>query len=464
MYVGLRGLQTTSQQAWETGIVYRDTVAPVIVITNPVLSATSVTNVTSQPIIQLQGYCPESLGGIRYGVINAAGAVTNQLGLVNQEDVDDVTLQGSTNYFECPDIALVNGTNTVTLWFADAAGNVTTTNLLFNLDYASDTNPPVLTLYWPQNGGLVVGSQFTLRGLLDDPTATVTARIVSPSGTTNTVAGLVELNGLLWVENLPLAVGTNSVSLTMTDAAGNVSTTNLNVIGDPINLTINTPPLTQLFGSTTVTGTIDSSNYTVWVNGVKSTNYAANGLGGWNWSVDNVPIPAGGTAVIQALAIPNSDNGGNGSGTNLPPANPPSASAKADEDDPELRPFITRTPAGWTPRSINTGAPPPPACPPGNMIGGKPIAGPTPWPGSTWVRPQTAAGAALAITIATMTLPAWKPTTARPTASSGSRKARCPTPCPRSTAATPSPPATPGRPMSPPAPRPSSGSFGRNTP
>jgi hypothetical protein len=345
VYVGLRGLQTYSQQAWEPGLLFRDTVAPVIVITNPVLSTASVTNVTSQPIIQLQGYCPEALGDIRYGVINSAGAVTNQIGLVNQVDVDDVTLQPSTNYFECPDIALVSGTNTVTLRLTDAAGNVTTTNLLFNLNYASDTNPPVLTLYWPQNGGRVTGSQFTLRGMLDDPTATVTARIVSPSGTTNTVAGLVELNGLLWVENLPLSVGTNSVLLTMTDAAGNVSTTNLNVIGDSMNLTINTPPLNQLFGSTTVTGTIDSTNYTVWVNGVRFTSYVPNGLGAWTWTANNVPIPAGGTAVIQALAIPNSDNGGNGSGAPNPPANPPSASAKADEDDPEL-PAVYYTDSG----------------------------------------------------------------------------------------------------------------------
>jgi hypothetical protein len=76
-------------------------------------------------------------------------------------------------------------------------------------------------------------------------------------------------------------------------------------------LTINTPSSDQLWNqNVTVTGTIDdSSDYTVWVNGVMAT---LNGDG--TWTATNVFLPPGGTAVIQARAIPNSDNGGNGTG------------------------------------------------------------------------------------------------------------------------------------------------------
>ena len=62
---------------------------------------------------------------------------------------------------------------------------------------------------------------------MDDATATVTASIVDAQGNTNTVPGLVERNGTVWVNNLPLSAGANVLTLTTTDAAGNVSTTSL---------------------------------------------------------------------------------------------------------------------------------------------------------------------------------------------------------------------------------------------
>ena len=107
-----------------------------------------------------------------------------------------------------------------------------------------------------------------------------------------------------------MAIGANILTLTMTDAAGNVASTNISVIGDPMNLTIDDQPGNSWIGlMATVTGTIDSSDYTVWVNGVEVTNYTDNGLGGWNWSVDDVPVPNGGTAVIHASAVPNPGGG-----------------------------------------------------------------------------------------------------------------------------------------------------------
>ena len=76
---------------------------------------------------------------------------------------------------------------------ADLAGNVTVTNINLTLDFSSDHTPPVLTLVYPQDGDEVCGTSFTFRGLLDDPTATVMAQIVDPSGNTNNVNGLVEI-------------------------------------------------------------------------------------------------------------------------------------------------------------------------------------------------------------------------------------------------------------------------------
>ena len=68
-----------------------------------------------------------------------------------------------------------------------------------------------------------------------------------------------------------------------------------------------------------MTGTIDSRDYTVWFNGMKVTNYVANDQGGWNWKCEGEMLFASiftsypMTAPSRAVAIPNSDNGGNGS-------------------------------------------------------------------------------------------------------------------------------------------------------
>jgi hypothetical protein len=215
--------------------------------------------------------------------------------------------------FQAFDVPLMNGANVLTFHATDMAGNVTTTNFSYTLDYSGKTNLPAIQVYWPQNGDQVSGTEFTLRGSLDDFTASLTAQIVNSSGGTNTVQGLVERNGLYWVENVPLLAGTNYVTLTAMDAAGNISTTNL-MISLSAGLTID-DFASELGGDPrnvvpVVTGTVALTNYTLWVNGVQATQ---DGQG--NWEADSVPVGPGGTAVVETRAIPNSDNNGNGTGT-----------------------------------------------------------------------------------------------------------------------------------------------------
>jgi hypothetical protein len=176
----------------------RDTAAPAVYITSPV------GNTLSRPELQLEGYSPEPLGSISYDLANVAGTVTGLEGYVTGQSFDTNSLSFTTNWFECLDIPLTNGANTITLHLTDLAGNVTTSVYTYTLDYSGVTSGPALTLYWPQNGGVVSGTSFTLRGLLDDPTATVAAQITDGNGVTSQGDGLVERNGLLWVENLPL--------------------------------------------------------------------------------------------------------------------------------------------------------------------------------------------------------------------------------------------------------------------
>jgi hypothetical protein len=274
--------------------VWVDHAAPRVVITNPV------ERVTSRPMIQLQGFSDEPVESIRYDVISASNRIENVQGFVNDQHYDRKLFQFTTNYFTCYDIDLSLGTNTIVLRCEDLAGNISTNmyNFIFRLD--QDKTPPVLSLDRPMDGHQLSGDTFTARGQLDDPTARVMA-IVSASGHTNTIPGLVEREGYFWVEHIPLAQGANSLTITATDAAGNASRTNLVVYKSEGILSIDDVPDASLLREhVTVTGKVSPAE-PVWVNGVRA-EVKPDGT----WVAKNVPVlsPDGGTAVFEATGIP----------------------------------------------------------------------------------------------------------------------------------------------------------------
>jgi hypothetical protein len=254
---------------------------------------------------------------------------------------------------------LTNGVNTITLHATNLAGNTATSVRTYTLDYTGVT-APVLTLYWPQDGAKISGSSLTLRGLLDDPTATVSAQITDGNGVTSQADGLVERNGLLWVENLPLGPGASTLTLSMTNAICQFSIVSLTVTQSDVALTIgnlSNQDLNQPF--IYVSGSIDAEGYTVWVNRVQATLY-----GGGTWGAVNVPVCEGGTAVIQARAIPSSEGGtGKTVSTMADPGNPSSPQARDAEADPDKPPIVVQVEYDKLLTDSSVG--PPPASVPG---------------------------------------------------------------------------------------------------
>ena len=334
VWIGLRGLPPNATQTWQYLTVNLDLSPPVLNITSPIINPSG--NVTSQPFVELQGTSDRPIGQISYNIQNSIGTLSNLPGTVTGQIIDTNTSQFSSNTFECFDVALTNGLNTIDLCVTDRAGNVTTTNIQFTLDFSGDTTPPAITMFWPLNGDTMTGNEFALRGSLDDFTASISAQIVDTTGDTNFVDGLVERNGLFWVEDVPLAAGTNYITLTAMDAAGNYFVTTLTNNNVESALTIN--DFSSSLGGDPrniipiVTGSTTLSNYTIWVNGIQATQ---DGQG--NWEAQSVPVGPGGTAVVDARAIPNSasDNNGAGTGTTAPsdgtPVNPTASDSIAAE-------------------------------------------------------------------------------------------------------------------------------------
>ncbi len=294
VWVGLRGLPPIAQQTWDQIQLKLVLTPPVLIVTNPI------PGIVTQPFIQLQGYALLNLASISYDLLNSNTFVTNQQAFVTTRQFDTNNFEYTTNGFACFNIPLAIGTNTVTLHATDMAGNVTITNLVYILDPTANTNPPVISLSWPQNNTCISGTNFPVRGVVNDPFATVTAQIVNAGGT-NGITGLVEQNGSFWIENMPLGSGTNYLTITATNTAGYGSATNIAVIQSSVTLTISSVTFNDPVSPTaTVTGSLVGSNGIVLVNGIQASNNGNN-----TWTAYYVPAGDSGTAAFSADATAN---------------------------------------------------------------------------------------------------------------------------------------------------------------
>jgi hypothetical protein len=258
-------------------------------VTNPV------SDMVSQPMIQVQGYASKPLASLTFDVSNAAGFFTNQTGYITSQYCDTNLQMVTMNYFQCYDVRVTNGLNVIVLHAKDTGGETTSTNESFTVDFSANTNPPTLSIIWPPDETVISGTNFNLQAQVNDDTATVTAQIVDENGDTNTVEGLVERSGLVWADNLPLAAGTNFLTVTATDAGGYSTTTNLTLVQSSVNVTVNPLPSSELNqSSVTVTGTVSDTNELVYVNGTQATVHTDG-----TWTACMVPVNAIGTATFN---------------------------------------------------------------------------------------------------------------------------------------------------------------------
>ncbi|HEX5218999.1 MAG TPA: hypothetical protein VFZ59_05480, partial [Verrucomicrobiae bacterium] len=247
--MGLRGHSQAPDSVWRGVTFVRDTVPPVLTLTNPVVGT------VSQPVVQIQGFANEPLATVLYDVTNTFEMQTNLSGYVIGQFLDTNALTYTTNWFQCYDVGLATNQNLITLRVTDLAGNVTTTNLNLTLDYSGDTNAPSLVVGWPADNALVSGSNFILRGQVDDPTASI--QIFAD---TSSIPATVIRDGSFVASEVPLLSATNLITIVATDAAGNSQTNSLTVRQSAETLTIDPISPGQLTQSTvTLTGTVGVS-------------------------------------------------------------------------------------------------------------------------------------------------------------------------------------------------------------
>lgn len=185
------------------------------------------------------------------------------------------------------------------------AGNRVDTNFVIVFTTVGATNPPVITSKYPEPGMVIGSDSFIAMGTLDDPTAHLTGQI-SANGHTQDIAFRVGRSGDYYSANeLPISAGANQLTLTATDAAGNISSTNMVVYGGNARVTMDPfDPFHPVGPWITLTGKVSPANYSVWVDGVQAKvkpdgtwrveNVPDNRLPGGGWAFDLTAIPSGG--------------------------------------------------------------------------------------------------------------------------------------------------------------------------
>lgn len=192
-------------------LVVKEKVAPVITILSPSAGA-YVTN-SKQPVVFT---VVDEAGG---SGINLSSLVVKQDGTaVASTAIKTSAITNGYSVTYTPASAFSDGSHTVTVNVSDNDGNTATQK---TTTYTVDTVPPTLNLSAPSDGLITATASLNVTGTTNDTTSSpVTVKITLNGADQGTVT--VSANGA-FSKSITLATGSNTITVTATDAAGKVS-------------------------------------------------------------------------------------------------------------------------------------------------------------------------------------------------------------------------------------------------
>lgn len=262
-----------------------DTIAPEVYVTAPLDGL-----YTNMATLSVRGQASETMAAV---TINGRAATINDTA------------------FTLSDLQLTEGSNTITVEATDLAGNKGTETVSVTLD----TIAPQLTVIGPDDGALLNNGQITFGGAAAEPVVSVVVNTSTPLSAGSSTTVQAGTNGGYTLP-VTLAEGSNTLTVTATDRAGNRTTSTINVNLD------STPPAAPLLnaqatptrtGTTVVSGQAEANaQVKLFNNGqpVASLKADENGL----FAVPNVTL-AEGNNPFTAQAV---DAAGNASPLSAP--------------------------------------------------------------------------------------------------------------------------------------------------
>jgi len=267
-----------------------DTTAPTVTITAP---TTSGTYVTSSSTLSISGTASDNVG------VTAVSWATDR--------GKSGTASGTTSWTASA-VALLSGTNVVTVTARDAAGNLG--RAVLTVSYTvPDTTPPTITILGPtsQSSYATTSSVVTLGGTSSDNVGVTAVTWANNRGGSGFSSGTTNWS----VPSVPLQGGSNVITMTAQDAAGNRGTTVLTVnytIAEATlpAVTITGPTSAGTYATTsanvTIAGTASASagvTQVTWQNSLTGAFGAATGTTSWSAGITLLP----GSNLITVKAV-----------------------------------------------------------------------------------------------------------------------------------------------------------------
>ncbi len=190
-----------------------DTTAPTVAITAPTSAATFS---TSTAPLTLGGTAADNVGVVAVNWTNSLGGAGTATG---------------TSAWSVPTIALKSGLNTITVTASDAAGNVATATLGVTYTAPPDTTPPTIAITSPTTAATftTTAGSLTVGGTASDNVGVASVTWVNSRGGSGTASGTTSWSAA----GVALQSGSNVITVTAKDAAGNSKTATLTVTFNP---------------------------------------------------------------------------------------------------------------------------------------------------------------------------------------------------------------------------------------
>ncbi len=262
-----------------------DTTVPTVTITGPTSNPT--TSVTSSPLA-LSGTASDNVAVTQVSWSNSRGGSGNASGTTSWS-VGSVTLQ--------------SGSNVITVTARDASGNTSTDTL--TVTYTPDTTQPNVTITSPTSNATltVTATPLAIGGTASDNIGVTQVTWSNNRGGSGTASGTTNWS----VAGITLQSGSNTITVTARDAAGNTRTDTLTVTYNPPdttqpNITITSPTsnstLTTTAASVTLGGTASDNVAVTQVSWTNSRGGSGTASGTTNWNSGSISLQRGGGANV----------------------------------------------------------------------------------------------------------------------------------------------------------------------
>ena len=275
----------TASQTFGWNVAAGDTIAPAVSIATP---TTSSTYSTSSATLNIGGTASDAVGVTQVSWANDRGGAGAATGTTSWT-VTGITLQ--------------TGTNVITVTARDAANNMSTDSLTVTYT-PSDTTAPAITITVPTSVSTYTTSTtpLTVGGTASDAVGVTQVTWANSRGGSGTAIGTTSWNA----SGITLLGGSNIITITARDAAGNTATDTLTVT---YNVPDTTAPVATITTPTTL-ATYTTSSTPLSVSGTSSDAIGvtqitwANDRGGsgtatgtTSWSVTGIVLQSGSNVI-----------------------------------------------------------------------------------------------------------------------------------------------------------------------